>query len=332
MHKKEKVLLTGANGLLGVNIAKQLIIHGYHVKAMVRPGGNLENLRNLGCETFEGLVTNFYDLEEAVKCCYYIIHCASRTKQYPTKLKVYTRANIDSTAFLIELCKKLAVKRLIYVSTANSFTPGSLKRPGNEKSNFMPWLRNSGYAYSKYIAQQMVLNEAINGNINAVVVAPTFIIGQMDSKPSSGQMLLYAAKNKVVFVPPGGKSFVDAENASLAIVNSLIKGRSGECYLISGENISYINFFRLVAKVYHKKKFMVPLPKILLVAVALVSSILEKIFRISLPLNMVNQRLLCLDNYFSNKKAQIELGMQHTSIEHSIHKSLAWFTENGYLK
>lgn len=327
--RKETVLVTGANGLLGANLVWQLNQQNYDVKIIVRKGSNLKSLKGCKYELYEGNITNVWDLENVIQGCDYVIHSAAKTSQSPNHLSAYTSVNINPTTYLIELSKKHKIKRFIFVSSANCFTNGTIENPGNENSNFMPWLKGSGYAYSKHIAQQIVLDEAKNSNFPAIVVAPTFMIGQRDSKKSSGKLLMYALKNKVIFYPKGGKSIVDVDFAAEAIVNSIKKGKIGQSYLISGTNMTYKNFFKAVGKVAKKKKLLIPIPSFLLANIATIFSFFEKIFRISLPLNRVNQRLLCLNNYFSNDKAQKELDLKHTSVEYSINKAIKWFYQTG---
>ena len=43
-----KVLVTGANGLLGVNLIRELVQSGVEVKAFVRPGANLKAIGGCG--------------------------------------------------------------------------------------------------------------------------------------------------------------------------------------------------------------------------------------------------------------------------------------------
>ena len=76
-----KVLVTGANGLLGSNIVDELIKRGYPAVALVRKNSNRLALAGLHCEIFEGEVTRFSDLEKAISGCSYVIHCAASTKQ-----------------------------------------------------------------------------------------------------------------------------------------------------------------------------------------------------------------------------------------------------------
>jgi len=326
-----RVLVTGANGLLGSNIVAELINRGYPAVAMVRKNSNRLALADLHCEIFEGDVTRFSDLEQAISRCNYVIHCAASTNQRFKQLKKHEAINIYSTAFLIELSKKQGIKRFIYVSTANCFTNGNLQHPGNEEGGFMPWLKSSGYAYSKYLAQQLVLNEAKQSDFPAIVVAPTFMIGSRDSKPSSGKLLLYGLKKQILFYPPGGKSFVDVTFVADAIVNALDKGNQGESYLLSGINLSYRSFFKLVQKVHHRPQLLLPVPKAILVALATFFDFIGTVFPVSLPLNRVNQRLLCLDNYFSSEKAQAELGFKPTELTTAITRATEWFKTNNYL-
>ncbi len=328
---KKRVLVTGANGLLGANVIKVLTNNNYHAVAMVREGCNMTGLRNLNYELVYGNITNYNHLEKQIKKCDYVIHCAARTKQTPNKIEAFTEANIKSTELIIELCSKYHTKRLVFVSTANCFTNGTIDNPGNEDSNFMPWLKDSGYAYSKYIAQNMVTKAAENNKINAVTVAPTFMIGERDAGPSSGALLLYGLKKRIVFYPSGGKSFIDVDSAAEAVINALTMGKNGDKYMLSGTNLTYKDFFKIVAEHNSKRKLFIPIPSALLKVVALISDILENITGASLALNSVNRKLLCLDNYFTNNKAVAELRLKHTNINSSINKAINWYKQNRYL-
>lgn len=319
------MLVTGANGLLGSNTIEALLKDGYEVVAFVRKNANLVALSGLNCTIFKGDISNSKDLQQALKGCEFVIHSAARTEQFPSNLAAYQTINIDSTQLLVECCKLHSIKRLIYVSTANCFTNGTLLKPGNENSQFMPWLEKSGYAYSKYLAQEFILNEVKTNQFPAIVVAPTFLLGARDSKPSSGQLVLHGLKKRIVFYPPGGKSFIDASLAAQAIVNALAKGKNGECYLLAGENVSYKDFFKHVRKVSRKKQILIGIPRWLISVTGYLFSAFENILRISLPFNRTTQKLLCLPNYFSHRKATKELDLHHTKIDDTLRNTIDWF-------
>ena len=328
----KKVLVTGANGLLGANIVRQLGTAGYLAKAMVRKGSNTLSLEGANYELFEGAITSEKDVYEAVSACDYVIHSAASTAQTPSNVEAFRKTNIDATRLIMEACKHFNIERFIFVSTANCFTNGSIENPGDETSGFMPWLKGSGYAYSKYLAQQEVLENVKKHAFPAIVVSPTFMLGPHDSKPSSGKLLLYGYNKKIVFYPPGGKSFVDVEFAAKAICNALTKGRVGETYLLAGNNMTYKDFFKLVEKQTGKRKILIQIPGKVLTTLGSSVGFFGKVFGLSLPLNTVNARLLSLDNYFSNKKAVSELGLEETDVDAAVASAIDWFKQNTLLK
>ena len=327
-----KVLVTGANGLLGSHVVRQLIKQKFDVRAMVRKDSNRKALDEVTCGFFEGRMTNRNEVETAVQGCDYVIHVAAKTSQSPSDVKAFYKPNVESTRYLIDACLKWKVKRFVFVSTANCFGNGPKTAPGNEQKPFMPWLKKSGYAYSKLLAQQMVLQETKQQKLDAVVVNPTFMIGDNDTKPSSGKILFHVLNKRVVFYPPGGKNFVDAETAAQGVVNAMLKGKSGACYLLAGENLSYIAFFRMVTGVAKQKSTFIQIPFWLLKTAGFVGGILEKVFHIPVQLTGVNAKMLCEDNFYTAQKAMNEIDFEMFPIRQSIEKAILWFRKNNYIK
>ncbi|BDD02903.1 NAD-dependent epimerase/dehydratase family protein [Aureibacter tunicatorum] len=329
--QKGRVLVTGANGLLGSNIVEELNKQNYCAIAMTRKGANKLGLAGLRYVPFEGQVTDENDIDQAISDCDYVIHSAAQTRHPVNKLESYQEANIESTKLVVKACVKYKVKRLVFVSTANCFSNGTIENPGNESKGFMPWLEKSGYAYSKHLAQEYVLKEAKAKGLEVVVVAPTFMIGGRDAGPSSGALLLHGLKNRFVFCPPGGKSFVDVRYAAEATVNALTMGSSGEAYLLAGQNLTFSSFFKKVEELTSQKKFLLKPSYGSLKTVASICEKWNNSFSSSLPFDKVTQRLFCLDNYFCNDKAQKELNMKETRIEHAMEDAIAWFKTYKYI-
>jgi dihydroflavonol-4-reductase len=323
-----KVLVTGANGLLGSHIVQELVNRNYHVRVLVRPGSNLFLLEGLPVEYFEGQITLRHDVEKAVNGCTFVIHAAARATHKPTWLDAYQKINIDSTRYIINACKTSGIKRLIYVSTANCFVNGTRDNPGTEKGTFPRWMKRSGYAYSKFLAQQLLLDEVKKGELGAVVVNPTFIIGK-DAKPGGGKIFNFILSKRIAFYPLGGKNFVDAAAAATGTVNALEKGRSGECYLLAGENLSYRQFFKIVMDYTGRNPLIIPVPCFLLKLAGRIGDVIEGVFKKPVPLTYVNARMLCRDNYYTPAKAVKELDLPLVPARETIVKTLRWFEEHN---
>jgi dihydroflavonol-4-reductase len=323
-----KILVTGANGLLGAHVVRELLNKKYLVRVLVRPESNLRALEGLEIEYFKGQVTQKEDVEKAVEGCSYIIHAAARAAHKPTSLKAFSTINIASARHIAEACKTADVKRLVFISTANCFGNGSKLNPGTEKHPFLSWMKHSGYAYSKFLAQQLILEESHASRIDAVVVNPTFIIGTNDVKQGSNKIFSFILKKRIAFYPTGGKNFVDAGAVATGVVNAMEKGKNGECYLLAGENLSYREFFRLTAKIAGQRSFLIPVPCFILKLLGYAGNFSEKILKTPVQLTRVNARMLCLKNYYTAEKAVNELKFPFVPAENAIRKTLQWFHEN----
>ncbi len=297
----------------------------------MRPQADLSALGGCNYEIFRGHITDKDDVYNAVKGCDYVIHAAAMTAIHNARFIDFWKVNVEATDNLLEAAKQHEVKRFVYVSTANCFAPGSKDNPGTEANGFLPWLVDSPYAYTKYVAQTTVLNAYKFSRFPSVVVAPAFMLGPRDTKPSSGRLLLYAIKNKVLFYPPGGKSFIDVEKAAAATVNALIHGHLGQAYLLAGENLSYKEFFRLVAEIIHEKKTLLPLPKSLMAMASGTMTIAETLTGRKYNFNRAQQRLLTQENYYSAQKAEKDLGLEKTDLTETVQKAIEWFKYLGMI-
>jgi dihydroflavonol-4-reductase len=326
-----QILVTGANGFLGANLVRQLVSKGETVKAFVRPTADLSALENVNCSIFRGDILSAEDVSRGLKDCDAVIHAAGTTSVKPGPFDHFKKINVDATENVIQAALQQGNKRLVYVGTANAFAPGSKEAPGDEESPF-PFLDlNDGYVNSKYMAQQCVVKHVKRNNLNAVIVNPTFMIGPYDSKLSSGKIVLLGLKKGIQWYPPGGKNFVHVADVTEGIYHALMSGTKGECYLLVGKNLSYREFFQELNQVVGRKPVQILVPKSLLYLIGGVGEIWNSVSKRKVVLNMTNAKLLCLDNYYTGRKAQVEFGLTTTSIREAIEKSLKWFKNKKYV-
>jgi len=72
-----RVFLTGATGMIGSNIAEQLVEQGDHVRALVREGSDATPLEAMGVEIVRGDIADADDVLRAADGCEYVIHSAA---------------------------------------------------------------------------------------------------------------------------------------------------------------------------------------------------------------------------------------------------------------
>ena len=322
------VLVTGANGLLATNTILELLSRGYQVTGLIRDTSKFLLPLQANLRLVTGDITHIKSLEKAVKGCDYVIHCAATTDQDLLSYEAYHRINVVGTEQVVHVAQKHAVKKIVYVGTANTFGYGSTQTPGDETMPPQAPFRNAWYAKSKLEGQQRALSA--RQKLKIMIVSPTFMIGPYDGKPSSGTIIRMGYGKKVIFYPPGGKNFVNVEDAARGVVDALEKGKNGEAYLLAGENLTYRQFFSKLRSQTTQRSTLIPIPTFIL----LLAGYFGNIFRflgIKTSLSSTNMKILCIRNYYSNKKTQQELGTVFHPIEDGIGKAIHWFKQHQML-
>lgn len=329
-QKMKKVLITGANGFLGSNVARELFRKGYEVKLMIRPSADVSVIEDIPSEVFYGDISEEAEVMKAMEGCNFVVHTASITEQWAVTFREYERVNVTGTKNVVKACLAHQVERLIHVSTANTIGPGNKNRPGTELNSFTLLNVNSGYISSKYIAQQYVLEQVEKAKLPAIIINPTFMIGPYDAKPSSGKLILHGMNKRVVFYPPGGKNFVHINDVCTGIISALEMGKIGDCYLMAGENLTYKEFFSLLNKVSGQRSKLIRIPEFVLKIAGIIGTLSGIFSPVSRKLNYSSAYMLCLYNYYSGNKSERELLLKYTPIENAIDNALKWFRENDY--
>jgi len=325
MPQNKTVFITGASGLLAINVIKDLLLHSYNVIGLLRNKNKFPLPKNDNLEIIKGDITNPETYIKALKNSEIVIHIAAITDQNIKNYSVYKKVNVDASIHLLKKSIQNNIEVFINVSSANAFGYGSLNDLGNEKKPIKAPFHKSLYAQSKLESQNKVLGIGNAQHKTTVIsVNPTFMIGKYDTKPSSGRIVLSAYKKKIIFYPPGGKSFINVKDAAQTITKSIHLGVHGESYLLSGENLSYRQFYEKVTSALNQKSTFVKIPKAVLIGIGYLGSC-ARFFGAKTDVSATNLKTLCISNFYSNKKAKLELDHVQNPIENGIDEAIEWF-------
>lgn len=316
----KRVFVTGINGLLGTNLCHSLLDKDYKVIGLVRKKKAFKGKRHRNLKLLEGNLSDDFSL--LFKDIDIIIHAAAITNQNLIHFSEYFEVNCKATIQLYTTAINANVKRFIFVSTANTLGFGTLHLPGTENNIMNPLFRKSLYAKSKFEAENFLLKN--KDKIATIIVNPTFMLGAYDSKPSSGKIILMGWKKKFIFYPPGGKNFVHVKDVALGIVNAIDYGVSGEKYLLANKNMTYKEFFKILNKVTNQQPIMIKIPKQVLIIMGYFGDLLRGL-HIRSSLSLINMKVLCINNYFSNSKSKKELKITYQPIEIAIRNAVDYF-------
>jgi dihydroflavonol-4-reductase len=331
-ESKMKVLVTGGNGFLGSHIVRILLEEGYEVRAFILKGTPRDTIAGIACEIYEGNLLIPQDIENALEGCDYLIHTAAITDVWPTKNPFSWKINYELVKNIASIVQKKGIKKYIHVGTANSFGFGSPNEPGNEEKPFNSGKYGLDYITSKKAAQDFLLGEAKKENgLPVIIINPTFMIGENDTKPGPGEMIISIIKQKVPGYSAGGRSFASVKDVARACVNAIDEGRVGECYITGGTNLNYKQFFTLVAEKAGVKPPKVFIPTFLAVIFASLMQLIGKIKKKKPLLSVTMAKMSGDGHYYSSSKAERDLGYVQTGLDKALTEAVEWYKAHGYL-
>jgi len=326
-----KVAVTGADGLLGSNLVRELLAKGYSVRCIVFPGSTSHTLEGLELEKVEGdLLDENFSLTDALSGCEGVFHCAAITDLWADEAVVW-KVNLEGTRRILDACLDASVNRLVFVGSASCVEPGPPAAPGDETGGFPKVYQGVAYMESKHRAAELVREYVRNRNVDAVIVMPTFLLGPYDSRPSGGELVRQYIQRPLMFTAPGGRSFAYAPDVARAMITALEKGKTGETYLLGGENATYRDFFSQVAKIAGVSSPRYVLPERVLLFMGTLATHAGRLLKKKLKFNRDLARFSLVGAYYSSAKAVSELEMPQTPLETGIEESIRALQEYGHL-
>lgn len=297
------VLVTGANGMLAANITEQLAAGGYTVYATLRAGRRYCGAESANIHIVEADFKDSAAMAPLLGRCDAVIHAAAMTSQSGRNMADYMAVNAEASERLAELAADNGVETFVYVSTANTIGYG-----GDESRDMVAPFTGSLYAQSKKAGETAVLKYC--GKMRVVVVNPTFMIGKYGSSEGSNRVLRMVKRSRLIFCPSGGKNVIRVDEAARGIIMAMERGHNGQKYLICGENYSYEELFRTLARSAGVKgRCYIPIPDFVLTAAGYVGGLLAKL-GVDTELTRANMQILKTDNFYHTDRASRDFGFR----------------------
>ncbi len=334
-----KILLTGATGFLGNNILRLLAGAGHDVTILTRHTSDPRPTDGLQVEKI------FADLREpgeiglALEGIDAVIHSAALIQVGWSKLESSLAVNVSATRELAQAARRKSI-RMVYISTVDTLrTALSIDEPLDEAAaidggDAHAPIHNPpcSYVVSKTRAEKAFRDE-IKLGLNGLVVQPGFMVGPWDWKPSSGKMILAVAKQFTPFAPAGGCSVVDVRDVADGVYLALKKGLASENYILAGENMSYLDLWKLIARVSGGRAPRRTLPDWLAMFAGKAGDAASRLFSGSeRQVNSAATAMGQLNHYYTSDKAREQLGYRTGSVEDALVDAWEWFKNYGYLK
>ena len=323
--------VTGATGFLGSHVARVLADNGADMRLLVRSSSNLRNIEGLRADRALGDLRDPASLEKAMAGCDVVFHVAADYRLWVRDPNEMYRSNVEGTRAILEAARKNGVRRVVYTSSVATIGFTRNGYPANEDSPVSLADMIGHYKRSKFMAEQLAL-EAGRSGLHLVVVNPTTPVGDQDLKPTpTGRIVVDFLKRKFPAYVETGLNLVDVRECARGHVTTLEKGKSGERYILGGEDLTLKQILDKLAKITGLPSPMLKLPYIFAYAAGIADEIVTGRLRGREPRATIDTvRMGAKKMFASSAKAERELGWKIVPVESALRRAVEWFRVNGY--
>lgn len=244
-----RVLVTGGNGFIGSTVVRMLHENGHTIRCTLRENSDTRRLEGVPFEKAIADIRDIESLRAAIADCDAVIHCASLSNWKDLGSPELESIIIGGTENLLEILKKEKI-RMVYVSSAAALGAGkSPETIQTSKSLFNLDPEKYRYAACKNKAEKLCLEAVERYQLDIVIVNPVETYGPGDTALVTASTLLDFSKGPVCLTCKGGTSVAHVEDVAAGIIAALEKGRTGEKYLLGGDNVSIAEIAALTQQI-----------------------------------------------------------------------------------
>lgn len=264
------VLVTGGTGLLGSHLLLDLARSGREVRAIKRKTSNTEMVRKVfsyyvsdpdehagRIQWVDADLMDYGAIEDAMQGITEVYHAGAVVSFYPKDHQAMLKVNIEGTANLVNQALEQHVGKFCYVSSVATLGRAEHDGVSTEETYWVPSKKNSVYGISKYGAEREIWR-GIEEGLNAVIINPSVILGPGFWQDNSGLFRLVWEGLK--YYTRGVNGYVDVRDITRAMIGLMEGNHFGQRYICSAENLSYQDFFGLIAKHMNKPAPSVNVP------------------------------------------------------------------------
>jgi dihydroflavonol-4-reductase len=325
-----KVLVTGATGFVGSNVAEALAARGDHVRVLRRTTSQLKALEGVPVDYAVGDILDPDSLLAAMQGRELVFHVAAMSQYWRSSKETVYRVNVEGTRNVVQAALAAGVQRVVHTSSVAALGYPPHGTAADESQVFPTELSWWPYGHSKHLAE-LEVQMAVERGLSAVIVNPTIVIGPRDVNFISGSLIRASVKDQLLVVPPGGSNIVHVDDVVDGHLAAAESGRVGERYILGGENLSHWDAAVTIASVTGG-----PRPRLVLPHWALppLARIIDTFNALSPwpPLVAGEQILLGGETFYvDNSKAVRELGLPQTPLRQAAEDAYKWYREHGLL-
>jgi dihydroflavonol-4-reductase len=321
-----KVFVTGGNGFIGSRVVRRLYDAGYEVRCLLRPTSKVHRIEGVPHEVHYGDILDMDSLVSGMEGCSATIHLASISAWDQIRSPRMRQVVVDGTRNVLQAAQDTGGARVVFVSSATAIGGTKLPVVQDEDAPFELPADPFVYAHAKREAEALCREHASTG-LEVVIVNPCEVYGPDDDDFITAGYLRDALVDWPVMSVRGGTAVAHVDDIAGGIVSAVAKGRSGERYILGGDNLSVRQVMEMTtAAAGQEGKFILQLPNALLLGAV------NALAKLGLP-TPVHPDLLAhgvLYWFMDCSKAKAELDYSHRPAKETVQAVVDWLKSAGH--
>lgn len=325
-----KALVTGATGIVGNNLVRELLDNNYEVRVLVRPASDTTSLRQLPVECWPGDVLDHKSLVGVADKCAFVFHAAALFAYTGFTQDELDDIAVNGTRNVITAAAHAGAERVVV--TSSTVTLGSTTQPVvQDERNIFEDRYPPRYTLSKVRQEKAAFEIAREIGLDLVVVCPGLTVGSFDFRlsPSNASIVNYL-NDPMRFTFPGGCNIVAARDVAAGHVIAALHGVAGNRYVVGGENLHWRDVHRTISALAGT---FGPTYTLNNTSTYLAGATAEMSARImgKRPSVTRDEATMACRYYWYSSDAITRLGYAATPCEDALADALAWLIHRSYL-
>lgn len=326
-----KVMVTGATGFIGSHVVELLLHRQFTVRVFCRSVPLARRMFGDRVEIFRGDMQQESAITQAVGGCDAVIHLAGYAKNWAKDPGLFDRINVDGTRIILDAALAAGLKKVVVTSTnltipaSGGGTPADERRPPLERFD-------NDYQASKCRMEKMIAAYVAQG-CPAVIVNPTRVFGpgilsEANSVTRMIRQYLDGTWRLILGDGTARGNYGFVADVARGHYLAMTGGKAGERYLLGGTNLSFNEFFAILAEVCGQRRRMLHVPDKAALGIAGIAKFFANRFGLH-PLITPEWVETFLQHWETNSdKAVRELGYAITPFPLALKKTINWLNQS----
>jgi len=320
------ILITGGTGFIGTRLVSYLANRGERVHVLGLPTPEMSASPHPRVRLFLGDILSRRDVDQAMEGCDRVFHLAAYARNWAPDPQTFYDVNVSGTEIVLSSALKLGVRRVVHTSSNLTFGPSNGSEVTECTRRTAPFF--TPYEHSKYVAEELV-RKYVQLGLDAVIVNPTRVFGPgpLNESNSVTKMIAMYVRGSWRLILGNGRmigNYVFLDDLVRGYDLAMQHGRTGENYILGGENVSFNEFFATLAGVAERNRLLLHLPALAAMLFSEEEELRARLLGMYPLITPGWAQTFLTDWAYSSRRAQLEIGYEITPLAGALRLTLDW--------